>query len=261
MKVYQIVDRNNPVSEEYSKISRESFQSLIDDGTLEFIDFPAITPEHPDFENIISQYEWRPSLMNADRGSKEDHSPTEKAGMCSHWELMRMQGESEERFLVMEHDTYLLNEKVFRNMLKMLGKVDVCYFNIGLFMGCYSFTPHCAGWQYSLLKDQRFWINSGPYGVVERLFRNYTDHYLKKRNYLGIDPTVIHPWSGCDTLGFGRKVNGFFNNPDPNPEDSPPNPTTQVISKKLKVTQEHHRYKQEHIDEPWKRYPYFKVID
>ena len=40
----------------------------------------------------------------------DDHSPTEKAGMCSHWELIRRQSESDERFLIMEHDTYLLPE-------------------------------------------------------------------------------------------------------------------------------------------------------
>lgn len=261
MKVYQIVDRNNPVSDEYAKISRKSFQPLIDDGTLEFIDFPAITPEHPDFEDIISRYEWRPSLMVGDHGSTEDHSPTEKAGMCSHWELMRMQGETEERFLIMEHDSYLLDEKVFRDMLEFIEDRGVCYANIGLFMGCYTFSTHCARWQYELLRDQKFWINSGPYGVVERLFRNYTDHYLRKRDYLDIDPTVIHPWNQCDTLGFGRRVNRYFNNHDPDRENSIPNPTTQVISKRLKVTQEHHRYKQEHIDEPWKRFPIFKVID
>jgi len=261
MKVYQIVDRNNPVSEEYSKISRESFQSLIDDGTLEFIDFPAITPEHPDFENIISQYEWRRSEMLGDMNSEKDHSPTEKAGMCSHWELMKMQGETEERFLIMEHDCYLVNEKVFREMLEFIDERQVCYANIGLFMACYTYSPHCAQWQYSLLKDQRFWINSGPYGVAERLFRNYTDHYLKKRNFLNIDPTVIHPWSGCDTLGFGRKVNRHFTNHDLEPEKSVPNPTTQVVSKRLNVTQEHHRYRKEHIESPWTRHGYFKVID
>ena len=47
--------------------------------------------------------------MNADIESgkhKDDHSETEKAGMCSHWELMRIQSKSKERFFIMEHDTY-----------------------------------------------------------------------------------------------------------------------------------------------------------
>lgn len=261
MKVYQIVDRNNPISDEYANISRESFQPLIDDGTLEFIDFPAITPDHPDFEDIIAQYEWKISLMAADRGSYEDHSPTEKAGMCSHWELMRQQGESEERFLIMEHDSYLIHEQVFRDMLEYIEEHKVCYANIGLFMGCYTYSTHCAKWMYELLNDQKFWINGGPYSVVERLFRNYTDHYLRKRNYLDIEHTVIHPWHACDTLGFGRRVDVFFNSYDMDRQNSIKTPTTQVVSKRLKVTQDHHRYKKKFIDEPWTRWPTFKVID
>ena len=40
-----------------------------------------------------------------------------------------------------------------------------------------------------------------------------------------------------------------------------PTPTTQVVSKRLSVTQEHHSYKQQLQDEPWKRHKFFKVID
>jgi len=248
-------------SEKYAEISRESFKNLIDDGTLEFETFDAITPEHPDFEEIASQYEWRPSLAIMDsKKQPDDHSPTEKAGMCSHWELMRQQGESEERFLIMEHDTYLLNEKEFRNLLGYIKEKDICYANIGLFMGCYSFTTHCAKWQYELLSKQRFWINGGPYGVLERLFKNYIVHYLEKRDYLGKENIVIHPFNGCDTLYFGRDVFSAYNYPDPNHETSVPNPTTQVVSKTLCVTQDHHGYPDQYIEEPWTRHHYMKVV-
>lgn len=250
MKVKQIVMKGDERSEKYAEISRESFKNLIDDGTLEFETFDAITPEHPDFEEIASQYEWRPSLAVMDsQKNPDDHSPTEKAGMCSHWELMRQQGESEERFLIMEHDTYLVNEKEFRNLLGYIEAKDICYANIGLFMGCYSFTTHCAKWQYELLSKQRFWINGGPYGVLERLFKNYIVHYLEKRDYLGKENIVIHPFNGCDTLYFGRDVYSTYNYPDPNYETSVPNPTTQVVSKTLCVTQDHHGYIDKHIED------------
>lgn len=264
MKVKQIVMTGDERSLKYAEISRESFKNLIDDGTLEFETFDAITPEHPDFEEHVAKYEWLPSLANIDKTKKpNDHSPTEKAGMCSHWELMRQQGESEERFLIMEHDTYLWpqHEQEFRNLLGYIESKDICYANIGLFMGCYSFSTHCARWQYELLHEQRFWINGGPYGILERLFKNYIHHYLEKRDYLGKENIVIHPWTGCDTLYFGRDIYSAYNTHDPNPkEDAVPNPTTQVVSKTLCVTQDHHGYIDRHIEQPWTRHRYMKVV-
>lgn len=262
MKAYQIVDFNNPISVEYSQISQESFKPAIETGYIEeIIPVQSVTPETLDqYEHL---YDWRPSLMKLDNDTDKNHSETEKAGMCSHWELMRKQGESEERFLILEHDTFLLPQHLddFGYLLNYIKQKNVCYANIGLFMACYTFNTHCAGWMYQLLHEQKFWINSGPYGVVERLFRNYTDHYLRKRNYLEIDPTVIHPWHNCDTLGFGRKVERYFNEYDPYPKHSMKTPTTQVIKKSLRVTQDHHTYKKEYKEEPWKRHHYFYVID
>ena len=263
MNVWQIVMKGDERSEEYAKNSRESFQPLIDDGTLTFNTFDAFTPEHPEFENKVSLYEWRPSLALMDLEKRpDDHSPTEKAGMCSHWELMKRQGQTEERFLIMEHDTYLYHEQEFRNLLEYIDNKQPEYANIGLFMGCYTMTPKCASWMYELLSEQAFWINGGPYGVMERLFKNYVEHYLSKRNYHDKENIVIHPWHACDTLYFGREIFKAYNTHDPNRNsiDAVPTPTTQVVSKRLCVTQDHHGYKDEHIEEPWTRHPYMKVI-
>jgi hypothetical protein len=268
MKAYQIVCVGDERSERYAELSRESYQPAIDAGYIsEIITFPAITPEHPDFEEILAKYDWRPSLATLDTNSGKpisDHSPTEKAGMCSHWELMRRQGESDERFLIIEHDSYLIPEhlELFGKLLDIIQKENVCYANIGLFMGCYTMNKHCAGWMYDLLYRCKFWINGGPYGVMERLFKNYTEHYLRKRNYLDIDPTVIHPWHECDTLGMGRKIIHFYNDNDRHHRSNPwRTPTTQMVSKELKVTQDHHRYKQKHLEKPWTRHSYMHIID
>lgn len=266
MKAYQIVCIGDERSEKYAEISRKSYQPAIDAGFIsEIITFPAITPDHPDFEDIIAKYDWKPSLAQIDSQSPEDdHSPTEKAGMCSHWELMRRQGESEERFLILEHDSYLIPEhlELFGELIEMIQRENVCYANIGLFMGCYTMNTHCAGWMYELLHEQRFWINGGPYGVMERLFKNYTEHYLKKRDFNGIDPSVIHPWHQCHTLGIGRNVFRFYNENDTDPDNNPwKTPTTQMVSKSLKVTQDHHRYSQKNIEEPWTRHHYMHIID
>ena len=267
MKAYQIVIKGNEVSEEYARISRESFQPAIDAGFIdEIITFDAITPESDNFEEHVSRYTWHSSIMLGDlRGSNpDDHSPTEKAGMCSHWELMRMASESEERFLVLEHDCYLLSEHLdlFGKLIQEIESNNVCYGNIGLFMGCYTLNKHCAEWQYDLLSNRGFPINCGPYCTLQRLFRTYTTNHLKQNNYYGIKPTVIHPWHNCDTLNFGRRVDVPFNEKDPDRRNNPWKvPTTQVVSKKLAVTQDHHGYEERHIEKPWTRHHYFHVID
>lgn len=267
MKAYQIVIKDNEVSEEYARISRKSFEPLIEAGVIEeIVIFDAITPDSPNFDEHVSRYNWESSLMVGDlRGSNpDDHSPTEKAGMCSHWELMRMQSESDERFLVLEHDTFFLAEHfdVFCDLIEIIQVEDVLYANIGLFMGCYTLHKHTAKWMYEILTKGKFPINCGPYCTLQRLFRTYTTRYLKKNNYMGIDPTVIHPWHSCETLFFGRRVEIPFNEHDPDRKYNEwKTPTTQVVSKSLAVTQDHHGYQQNFIDHPWTRHKYFHVID
>ena len=267
LKAYQIVIKGNEVSEEYARISRESFQPAIDAGIIdEIIIFDAITPESDNFEEHLSRYTWRRSAMLADlNGSRpDDHSPTEKAGMCSHWELMRMASESDERFLVLEHDSFLLEKhlKVFSNLIQYTKELNVLYANIGLFMGCYTLERDTASEMYDFLTNREFPINCGPYCTLQRLFATYTTRVLKQNDYRGISVTVIHPWHRCDTLHFGRNVQKPFNHPDPKWEHNPWfTPTTQVVSKSLSVTQDHHGYEQKFIDDPWTRHRYFHVID
>jgi len=269
MIIYQIVIKGDARSEEYAAISRASFQPAIDAGFISEIKiFDAITPSSENFEEHVSRYNWAPSLMHADKksGKKiEDHSPTEKAGMCSHWELMRMQSLTPDRFFIIEHDTFLLQEHldVFGELIDYSLSREPMYANIGLFMGCYSFTQATAAFQYSLLTKQNFPINCGPYCTLQRLFRTYSTWHLEKADirFFGKEVTVIHPWADCDTLGFGRECGIYFNNKDPDKKNSIPTPTTQVISKKLKVSQDHHTYIDLHIEQPWLRHNYFHIIE
>ena len=181
MKAIQIVIKGDERSEEYSYLSRRSFQRAIDDGYIDSIEtFDAITPQSEDFQDHVDKYVWSKSLMTLDTLSgngKDDHSPSEKAGMCSHWELMRQQGESDEKFWIMEHDTYLIEERY-----------------------------------------------------------------------------------ECDTIGVGRDIGIYFNLHDKH-KTGIPTPTTQLISKRLSVTQDHHGYKDIQQQEPWTRHKFFKVID
>lgn len=265
MKAYQIVIKGNEKSEEYAEISRRSFQPAIDEGIIsEIVTFNAITPDSPNFQEHVDKYVWKPSLMTMDKneGNKDDHSPTEKAGMCSHWELMRIASESDERFFVMEHDTFLLRERMEILSLLVDYTPTTLYSNIGLFMGMYSVERETAAWMYDLLINQAFPINCGPYCTLQRLFRTYTTNHLKRPDvdYRGIRNTAIHPWTKCDTLGMGRDIGLYFNTNDNN-RHGIPTPTTQVISKRLAVTQDHHGYSEKNQQRPWERHPFFKVIE
>ena len=277
MKVYQIVMKGDERSEEYARISRESFEPLISAGIIsDIITYDAITPDSEDFQEHVDKYSWAPSLMGADMSGHrpDDHSPTEKAGMCSHWDLLRIASESDERILVLEHDSFMIPEHfdLFCELIEYIELHDTMYANIGLFMGCYTIHPHAAGWMYGLLTDgvpqgfrRRFPINCGPYCTLQRLFRTYTTKYLEPNNFprvVGDANTCIHPYHHCDTLYFGRKCEIPFNEPDPNRKENRwKNPTTQVISKRLCVTQDHHGYKDDWQEKPWERHAYFEVID
>jgi hypothetical protein len=266
MKVKQIVMKGNEKSEEYAEMSRRSFRRAIDEGYIDGIEvFDAITPESDTFQEHVDLYNWKSSLMSMDLNSgnsRDDHSPTEKAGMCSHWELMRQQSESYEKFWIIEHDTWFLEERL--DAFKMATKFaeDTMYANIGLFMGMYSMDRGFAHWAYHMFTQKEFPINCGPYCTLQRLFRTYTTHHLQKPaiNYYGVRDTAIHPWHHCDTLYVGRDIGIPFNNYD-TLRTGIPTPTTQVISKRLCVTQDHHGYQDEYIEKPWTRHKFFKVID
>jgi len=266
MKAIQIVMKGDERSEEYAAYSRHSFQRALDDGVISSIEtFDAITPDSENFQEHVDRYNWAPSLMNADVKSgkkKDDHSPTEKAGMCSHWELMRQQGEQEEKFFIMEHDTWLLEERYETFKLLVESSHNKLYSNIGLFMGMYCMDQRAAHWMYHTLTKRQMPINCGPYCTLQRLYRTFTTDYLERPeiDYFGILDPAIHPWQGCDTLGVGRHIGVYYNEYDRR-RTGIPNPTTQVISKRLSVTQEHHGYIDKHINEPWTRHNFFKIIE
>jgi hypothetical protein len=267
MKAIQIVMKGDERSEEYAALSRWSFQRAIDDGYIDSIEtFDAITPQSDTFQEHVDKYTWSKSLMTLDLNSgngKEDHSPTEKAGMCSHWELMRQQGESNEKFWIMEHDTWLVEERYEAFKLLTEYAENTLYANIGLFMGMYCMDRSFAHWSHHMMTGgNNFPINCGPYCTLQRLFRTYTTNWLSRPeiDYYGIRNTALHPWFDCDTIGVGRDIGVYFNNRDRR-KNGIPTPTTQVISKKLLVTQDHHGYKEEQIQIPWTRHKFFHVID
>ncbi len=282
IKFYQIVMSDNPISMDYHELSKKSFEPVND--IIEIVPFEAITPHHPDFEEHESRYNWQHLLsMDSKHNSKKfdkPHSPTERAGMCSHWELIRQRSLSDEPFFVTEHDTYLLPEREdsFRELLELWEDYNLHYANIGLYMGCYSLSRTFAEQATILLKND-FPINGGPYGCLERLFKTFlhgswaNKPFKETEQYLNLEKTFIHPVDegrGGDGLRLGKSDTDMFKCYNAHAIASKDfsyhykRPTTQMIKKSLgskSVTQNHQAYDATHIETPWTRPGRFHFID
>jgi len=283
---------DNPISMEYHELSKKSFESVND--IIEIVPFEAITPHHPDFEEHESKYNWQHLLSHdSKRNTKKfdkPHSPTERAGMCSHWELIRQRSLTDEPFFVTEHDTYLRpeREETFRLILELSEDYNLHYTNMGLFMGCYSLSRIFAE-QATILLNKDFPINGGPYACMERLFKTFlrgsqfTEPFEKTKEYDLSENTFLHnidqyewPLSPDDGLRFGKTDNDIFDvfnagglrqlgeerfhNFNPHLM----RPTTQMIKRSLgekSVTQHHQAYRDDKVECPWKRQGDFHFID
>jgi hypothetical protein len=282
IKFYQIVIPDNPISMEYHELSKKSFEPVND--IIEIVPFEAITPHHPDFEEHESRYNWQHLLSHDSRHKSKDfdkpHSPTERAGMCSHWELIRQRSLTDEPFFVTEHDTYLLpeGEDSFRESLELWEDYNLHYANIGLYMGCYSLSRTFAE-QATILLNNEFPINGGPYGCMERLFKTFlTGSHVTKpfevtEDFRNKEKTFLHPveeGEGGIGLRLGksqREMHKCYNAAYIKPIDLSyqiERPTTQMIKKSLgskSVTQHHQAYDPVCIENPWQRPGRFHFID
>lgn len=253
MKAYMLVDFDNPVSVRYSEIAIDSFKPVIQRGILDIIPTQCITPKTlPTVEN---DFNWQKSLATIDMKKGRETKPmheTEKAGMCSHWELMRRQ-RYEDRFFIMEHDAYLLDADDFEKAYEFMLEHDIAYANLGLFMSCYSYNKHSATWMYEqLIRENNVPVNCGPYLMAEKLYKLYAKHFLSKRNYLGKEYSFMIPFRDSDKLGYGRTEKEMFQTINFARETwralSPymNTPSTQCWSEELGLTQNHHNYKKAH---------------
>ena len=256
-----IVNHDNPVSMKYSEIARESWKPAIDRGLLtEIILHQGVTKKT--LHKHQSKYKWQNSLARIDGGENNTKPMTrsEIAGMCSHWDLMRKQGEETERFFIMEHDAYLLDVDVFEECMEFMYEHDIAYANLGLYMSCYSYNRHAAGWFYSELTKNRLPINTGPYGVVERLYKNYATHYLSKRNYNNQKFQFMHPFANLTKISVGshaEEMKNAYNFKAPEPVFGFPTPSTQCWSESLVITQDHANYNE---NPKTQRGSFYKII-
>ena len=263
MIAYQIVDFNNPVSVEYHQLSKDSFRPAIEKGLIsEIKGVQCITPDTlPEYEHMFN---WRRDLTFM-KNMNGDITDSEKAGNISHWLLMKQQSDTDERFFIMEHDAFLLNSFKFEKAMDFMLTHDLCYANLGLFMSCYSYNTDTAAYCWKLLTKGAFPINCGPYGVAERLYKTYADRVMKPNNYYGRKYGYLTHYKDCEHLGYGLTAQEMFDTYNKVPPQGANLefrlPSTQVISKRLSITQEHAGYEERFVKEPWKRSHAFVVLD
>lgn len=282
MKFYQIVIPDNYVSMRYHEESIKSFEPVSD--IIEIVPWEAITPNHPDFEEHESRYNWQHSLsadsMHKSKDFEKPHSPTERAGNCSHWELTRLRSLTDEKFFITEHDCYFKHqyEEQFRWALQFLEERDLEYMNLGLYMGCYYKSRNFATVSYDLLANNGFPINCGPWLTSERLLKTYltgsahNESFMKSEKYKNSDITFVTGYACNERLTMGKDNKDVIEKMGHAAsryirEMTHPwwqVPTTQMMSRSFganSVTQHHQAYNEKYINEPWKREGPFHFID
>ena len=247
MKAFMIADLNNPVSVRYTEIALESWSKQ------DILDIEVIQCYTPDtISELELLYNWQPLLHGLQKGKVS--SPSERAGDISHWQLIKKRAESQSRFYVMEHDSYLLDADEFKRQFDFTMEHGLSYANHGLFMSCYSFSRPAAIFMNDLLLKQGFPLNGGPYGCIERLVKTYLSN--NRENWGRYTWMTHHP--NLPHVNVGQTAEELYDTYNFPAKESPFKlASTQVISKSFGITQHHDGMK----NDPWKRSKGFKIID
>jgi len=242
-----IADLNNPVSVRYTEIALESWSKQ------DILDIEVIQCYTPDtISELELLYNWQPLLHGLQKGKVS--SPSERAGDISHWQLIKKRAESQSRFYVMEHDSYLLDADEFKRQFDFTMEHGLSYANHGLFMSCYSFSRPAAIFMNDLLLKQGFPLNGGPYGCIERLVKTYLSN--NRENWGRYTWMTHHP--NLPHVNVGQTAEELYDTYNFPAKESPFKlASTQVISKSFGITQHHDGMK----NDPWKRSKGFKIID
>ena len=172
IRAIMICDYNNPVSVAYSKIALKTWKDV---SNVEVERFQCYTPDTLD--TALFDINWG-KYSSAGKYQKNRHeiTPTEKACLTSMFHWWKHTAETEERVIILEHDSYVRNPK------KMITLVDEMYekdiWLPGIAMECASLHPEFAKFcmkKWIVLKEQ---IDAGPMAELWTAMEEYTK-YLK----------------------------------------------------------------------------------
>lgn len=179
MKAYMIMDFNNPVSVAYSKMSIESFKPVED--LVEIVPIQCTKPKDLVWIDEVDQWGVGPMIKVGEfkfsfwphqvlRSGNRNFTETEKAVIISHLKLWLK--EEDKRFIIMEHDAYLTNEKKFRKDFERMNEYGV--WMPGIAMECYSLSPNFMQHMKWYI-EWKSWntFSGGPMNYIEKLSRQW----------------------------------------------------------------------------------------
>jgi len=178
MIAYMITDLNNPISCSYAKYATKSWEPVSD--IIQIVPYQCVTPKtiHK------NHFSW----MNNPKRSK---SETELAILATfHSLFLRM---SFQEFMVLEHDSYLLNPVLFRELFNRRNEFEV--FNPGTSMECNLYSPRFA---MHMAREIEFNYSAiGPMGLA---------YYLHSRPEYNWSPCLWPVGKQSGKVGIGKYV-------------------------------------------------------
>lgn len=183
---YQIVDFNNPISLEYSKHSLLSFTPALD--SINIIPVQCTTPN---------------TLPNININPKYKRTPTEKAVLFSHYNLIKRIANGE-KCIIMEHDAYLWPDKVevFKQQLEMID--DVSLWSCGVAIECYTLSKDTAAEFCDIIENHLYDYHPGPMYLIHLA----GDRGCKKENKQALWPLKGNTNKVCLGSSSTQSLNG-----------------------------------------------------
>lgn len=213
-----ITDLNNPISLSYSEIARKSFECVSDILDIELYQCRIPATLNP-------KIKFNPA---------KKRSETEKAILCTYYDLLDRIYTLQEEFIIMEHDAYLWpnQEEEFRNHFNNISRYDI--WNVGKAVECHTMTPSMAKQMTDLISTDFDHDRKGPMAMCCALKdqscvlfptfgqKNLISEANNCNNALNSNgPVFSAPVTQCynSTLGLTNTGRGFTkltlkNNPD-----------------------------------------------
>lgn len=244
-----ICDLNDPKSREYVSKSVDSFDPLVSSNYITDINFKK--PVSVDNLDKSQLHNYTVHLENGQKNKK--FYPSEISLQETHIEIWNSYHKQKTKnHWIAEHDAYLYPDKIddAKKLIDSVIEVEPYYANIGLYTCFYYVNFEAIEMFKELLGPYyNFPINSGPYGLLERLFKTSMDYFIKddEGNFGDKKYNFILPYADHKTLSFGkspRDIHMVFNYHDPDPKNNKhKTPITQLYSHKLSTSLEHHSSK------------------
>ena len=193
------MDFNNPVSISYSKKSIESFKCVED--LIEIIPTQCVVPKDLKWIDKVDQFGVGPTLDESVIGielvywphhvlksGNRNWSDPEKCCFASHVKLWLQQIKSS-RFIILEHDAYLINEAKFRKDFERMDEFDL--WMPGIAVECYSLSLNFSRYLVTMKMIDQNWntISCGPMGHLVKISKQWNTLIPKdgRKNLLNDD--------------------------------------------------------------------------